>query len=293
MKEVIKMFLLENTYVIGDIHGSFKPIRDFYNRNKDKINFDRDTHLIILLGDAGLNYFLNERDDQLKRKLSEYPFTYFVVRGNHEERPSVCMEASPSDWEFDICLGGAVRIEKKYPYIKYADDGAALYRIPYIKTPAYLRDDNEETGDIEWNDEIDYLRVLTLPGAFSIDKEYRQLMGYSWFPGEQMTSEEMNYAKQLVAEVKHCDIVLSHTCPCCYEPTDLFLPFVDQSKVDKSMEQLLGAIEFVLDYDLWMWGHYHAYRDYPRNDGRGKRIMLFQEVVSLYQVVNEDTVEVL
>ena len=281
------MFLLENTYVIGDIHGSWKPIRDFYNRNKDKINFDRDTHVLILLGDAGLNYFKNERDDQIKRELSRFPFTYFVIRGNHEERPSVCMEENPDDWEFEAFFNGAVRVEKKYPYIKYADDGAALYRIPYQNGEQKYR----LTG--EMIPHYDYLKVLTLPGAYSVDKEYRQLMGYSWFPGEQMTTEEMNYAKQLVSEIKHCDIVFSHTGPCCYEPTDLFLPFVDQSKVDKSMEQLLGAIEFVLDYDLWMWGHYHAYRDYPHNDGRGKRIMLFQEVVSLYQVVNEDTVEVL
>ncbi len=34
------------------------------------------------------------------------------------------------------------------------------------------------------------------------------------------------------------DIVLSHTCPLRYEPTEVFLPFIDQSKVDKSTESL-------------------------------------------------------
>lgn len=266
------MFYLSNVYVIGDIHGSFKPIRNFYNKNKDKIDFDREKTVLILLGDAGLNYFKNERDAQLKRELSRFPFTYFIIRGNHEERPSNMMKENPDKWNVETFFHGKVYVEKEYPYIKYAKDTAGLYHI--------LKNDKET------------IRVLTLPGAYSVDKEYRQLMGYAWFPDEQMSPYEQEYAKTLVGFAEHCDVVLSHTCPCCYEPTDLFLSFVDQSKVDKSMEWLLGGIEFVLDYKLWMWGHYHKYRDYPRADGR-KKLMLFHEVVNLEQVLNEDVPEVL
>ena len=41
-----------------------------------------------------------------------------------------------------------------------------------------------------------------------------------------MTEEEMNIGRKLVMENPSVDLVLSHTCPCIYEPTDLFLPFI-------------------------------------------------------------------
>lgn len=72
--------------------------------------------------------------------------------------------------------------------------------------------------------------------------------------------------------------MLSHTCPIIFEPTDLFLSVVDQATVDKSMERYLGEIEYKLDYEAWLWGHYHQFRDYPRTDGR-KRLMLFNDAL--------------
>jgi 3-oxoacid CoA-transferase subunit A len=81
-----------------------------------------------------------------------------------------------------------------------------------------------------------------------------------------------------------CDLVLSHTCPIIYEPTDLFLSCIDQSMVDKTMERYLGEIEYKLDYRAWCWGHYHQHREYPSPDGR-RRLMLMHEVVRLEDVM--------
>lgn len=53
-------------------------------------------------------------------------------------------------------------------------------------------------------------------------------------------------------------MVLSHTCPLRYEPTEVFLPFIDQSTVDKSTEIWLGKIESRLHYQRWYCGHYHV-----------------------------------
>lgn len=280
-------------YVMGDIHGRFQPVRDFWLRAKlqQKMTNSKEDQVLILLGDAGLNYFFNERDDKLKEKLGSYPFTYFVIRGNHEERPSNCMEKSPDKWTVEEFWGGKVYVEKEYPYIKYAEDGPEIYHIPYVEIPACLRDD-DEYGNIEHEDLVSTYRTLVLPGAYSVDKQYRLAMGYSWFEDEQMFEYERDWGRCLVNMAKSCDLVLSHTCPCIYEPTDLFLPMVDQSMVDKTMERYLGEIEFTLDYKAWMWGHYHAYRDYPRADGR-KKLMLFQEAVNLDQFMNEEVPEVL
>ena len=126
----------------------------------------------------------------------------------------------------------------------------------------------------------------------SVDKMYRLMNGYSWFPQEQLNDEEMKHGLELLDYHDwQVNIVLSHTCPICFEPTDLFLSFIDQSSVDKTMERYLGQIEYTLNYKLWMWGHYHAFRDYPRTDGK-KRIMLSagQEVVELNQVFNDEEV---
>ena len=51
--------------------------------------------------------------------------------------------------------------------------------------------------------------------------------------------------------------MLSHTCPICYEPREAFLQGLDQSKVDKSTEMWLGALEYKLNYKKWYCGHYH------------------------------------
>ena len=98
---------------------------------------------------------------------------------------------------------------------------------------------------------------------------------WSWFPQEQCNEEEMA-AGVALAQSNSYDLVLSHTCPIIYEPTDLFLSVADQSLVDKTTERWLGRIEYNLDYNLWCWGHYHANRIYPQVDGKNK-LMLFND----------------
>ena len=257
---------MNKVFIMGDIHGQWQPVKDFYERNKNKEIFDG-SDVIILLGDAGLNYFLNDRDKQVKKKLGKYPFTYFVIRGNHEQRPSICAEENPDKWSDEIYFESRVYVENDYPYIKYASDGPEFYF-------------------------INGYSILSLPGAYSVDKHYRLAMGYSWFEKEQLSELEMERGRDMVDLVKGVDIVLSHTCPIIFEPTDLFLSIIDQSSVDKTMERYLGEIEYKLDYRAWFWGHYHAFRDYPRTDGR-KKLMLFNDkVIELADYLENEEFEV-
>ena len=245
-------------YLMGDIHGNWKSIRDLYQRHPYTFNANENT--LILLGDAGLNFFFNHRDEETKKKLGKFPFTYFVIRGNHEERPSICAEKNPDKWHEEPFWGWKVWVENDYPYIKYAMDYVAFYDIP---------------SGIE-----DYTyRTLVIPGAYSVDKYRRLQMGWSWFPQEQLSESEKLAGKSLLDFFGwETDLVLSHTCPVIYEPTDLFLSVVDQSMVEKDMERYLGEIEYKLNYKAWLWGHYHQFRDYPRTDGRF-RTMLFNDAV--------------
>ena len=53
-------------------------------------------------------------------------------------------------------------------------------------------------------------------------------------------------------------MVLSHTTPLKYEPVEVFMSGVDQSRVDKSTEEWLNHIEEKLSYQKWYCGYYHT-----------------------------------
>ena len=76
-------------------------------------------------------------------------------------------------------------------------------------------------------------------------------------PDEQPSPEIKAYVEKQIAE-KEFDVVLSHTCPFRYEPTEMFLPMVDQSSVDDSTERWLGEIEKRIQYKAWYCGHWHT-----------------------------------
>ena len=69
-------------YITGDTHRSFDRIEDFcygYETTTEDV--------MIILGDAGINYWLDLSDKELKGRLSEMDITFFCVHGNHEARP--------------------------------------------------------------------------------------------------------------------------------------------------------------------------------------------------------------
>lgn len=208
--------------ITGDTHRVFTRFKGL----DEKIG---EEFAVIILGDAGINYCLDERDIQFKKSLKKYNCVFYCVRGNHEERPENC--GIPLVW--DVNVMGEVYCEKEYPYIRYFKDGG-VYK-------------------------IDGKDVLVIGGAYSIDKEYRIQWGSGWFEAEQLTADEKETIFEKV-KGRHFDVVLTHTCPDEWEPIDLFLPYIDQSKVDKRMEFFLKVIKNNITFDLWCFGHYHADR---------------------------------
>ena len=69
-------------YITGDTHGNFSRIAEFC-RTQHTTRED----VLIILGDVGLNYFLDERDKRLKEKVAALDITLFCIHGNHEARP--------------------------------------------------------------------------------------------------------------------------------------------------------------------------------------------------------------
>ena len=68
-------------YITGDTHGDFSRYIEFSARMEPT---EKDT--MIVLGDAGLNYYGNERDEARKNFVNSFPFTTFCIHGNHEMR---------------------------------------------------------------------------------------------------------------------------------------------------------------------------------------------------------------
>lgn len=185
---------------------------------------------MIVLGDAGFNYELNYNDIIRKQRASKYGGYIYCVRGNHEERPENIASMTK---EWDSNVSGYVYMEVDFPLIRYFIDGET-----YI---------------------INGLRTLVLGGAYSVDKYYRLVLGHKWFSGEMLTAEEMAAITKSVKGT-HIDMVLSHTCPYSWRPTDMFLRGVDQSTVDTSMEEWMEQLKEEISWDYWFFGHFHSDR---------------------------------
>lgn len=226
-----------NIWIAGDFHSGLYVINNFYeNTLKTIIQEQPDKeNWLICLGDFGANYHFDLRDQLFKQALCEYPVKYFVIRGNHEQRASdVAFLDGYAGWEEVEIFGNTCLRQTAYPNIYYAKDEGGIYNIAGRKT-------------------------LVIPGAYSVDKYYRLSRGWSWFAEEQLTSHErLNLT--LEAENQHFDLVLSHTCPYRYRPTDLFLSCVDQSQVDNTMEFWMDGLHNKIEFNLWCWGHFHADR---------------------------------
>lgn len=246
--------MVPEVYVLADIHGNWKCVRDFLDRNPRLKQRDESQPkpVLIILGDAGINFFFNHRDTELKKYLSKLPIDLFCIRGNHEQRPSIIAREHPDDWTFESFWDGLVLVEKDYPNIKYAMDYPSLYII-----------DNKKT--------------LVYPGAWSPDKEYRILKGWSYFPMEQMTEEERKIGLELAKKNPEVDYILAHTCPRVFEPfiQDLFLIQIDQSKADKTTENYLNNIIELCHYKRFYFGHYHD----NRNIEPYKATMIFHDAI--------------
>ena len=106
--------------------------------------------------------------------------------------------------------------------------------------------------------------VFCINGAYSVDKYVRLMQGWKWFESEELTDEEMAAALEKLktrAESGEGEYaILSHTCPRRYEPIDIFLPGIDQSRVSKRMEDFLDRVEDLISYEHWYCGHWHIDR---------------------------------
>lgn len=216
-------------YITGDTHSSFKRIEKFCAQLKTQRE-----DILIILGDAGINYSGERIDQKSKRFLESLPITLFCIHGNHEQRPYTI-----SSYQEKIWHNGTVYYEEAYPHLLFAKDGEIF--------------------------DLNGKQTIVIGGAYSIDKMFRLIYGYGWWADEQPSEDIKAYVEQQLETLDwKIDVVLSHTAPLKYEPTEVFLTGIDQDQVDKSTEIWLDKIEDRLKYWKWYCGHYHTIKKVDR-----------------------------
>lgn len=210
-------------FITGDTHRKFDRVFKFC----EQANTSTDD-ILIILGDSGINYYGNSKGDlYLKKKLSKLPITFYILQGNHDRRP----ETIPT-------------------YLPTITPHGVFWKEPEFKNLFFFRN-----GDI-YN--IDKLSFWVMGGAYSVDKFYRLENGMHWFPDEQPAANEIYKGRRNLDQNNwEIDIVLTHTCPFSLQPTESFLPMIDQSTVDKTTEHMLENIYKDLTFNWWLCGHFH------------------------------------
>lgn len=99
---------------------------------------------LIILGDAGFNFYLNKSDYKNKKQVNDMGYIVYCLRGNHEERPENIPGMAIM---VDHDIHGEVYVESMFSNIRYLMDGN-VYDFGIFST-------------------------LCIGGAYSVDKWYR------------------------------------------------------------------------------------------------------------------------
>lgn len=232
-------------YVTGDRHGVYKDLKNWCWKKKTTKD-----DVLVILGDAGINYLAQDSLQTVSVKAfieDRLPITLFCIHGNHEARPSTL-----DTHHLTGAFGGEVWVDERAPHTFFAKDNT-LYNLGGYN-------------------------VYVMGGAYSVDKYYRLACGRLWFEDEQ-PSEDVKAAALSRDDLPQNLVVMTHTCPKKYIPTEMFLDGVDQSTVDDSTEVFLDKLEEKLDYRAWLCGHWHT-------DKWDERVrFMFHDIVPLSEVV--------
>lgn len=206
----------------ADPHGNMNLVKRFIEKSECK-----GEEYLAILGDSGINYYDDNRDQKLKIELQSLidkihkDIFLLFIRGNHEIRPE-----DLSKYEENDMFGGKVYIEKEFPNLIFLKDGE-IYTIEGKK-------------------------YLVLGGGYSRDCFSRILNDIGYWCNEELSLEEMNSIVEILNKrIKDDVIVLSHMLPESVSPlsgreggnTQIFL----QKILDNYKKNIVA----------WHAGHYH------------------------------------
>lgn len=248
-------------YITGDKHRSFKNVESFCRQMNT-----RKKDVLIILGDAGFNYFGDERDETLKKSVSELDITLFCIHGNKENRP-----ANLGTYGVRNFCGGRVYYEPRFPNILFAFDGG-VYTFQGRK-------------------------YMVIGGAESIDKNVCIANNKPYFDDEAPDDEIKSLIESKLKSHKYRIYgMLTHTCPLRFVPSEMFLSTREKipgsenkkktvwkytPKIERTTEKWLDSVYEKLHFREWFCGHYHIDKEID------DITMLYNEIRPLYMEKSE------
>ena len=231
----------------GDTHGILETGKILKNQESNN-KLGQDDYLIIC-GDCGVLWDEETKKESIKH-FASFGTNILFVDGNHENFDML------NSYPIEIWNGGKVH--------KLADNVIHLMR-----------------GQVF---EIFGKKFLTLGGADSSDKEYRQ-EHISWWGDERITTDDINEAQKNLAKVDHkVNYVITHTPSTktlnsfidiltqCGED----IPYYLKNKVVATpSSDMLDFINNKVKYRQWFCGHLHV------DEIIGKTQILYSEVVEI------------
>ena len=109
--------MIKHWILTGDTHGGMATVTRLGNIARNMLDEQKiEETAVIILGDAGLNFYLNNTDKKYKKMIDSMGFCVYCVRGNHEERP----ENLGYDLDYDPEVKGLVYLDPNFENIKYS-----------------------------------------------------------------------------------------------------------------------------------------------------------------------------
>ena len=216
-------------FFCSDPHGDFKEIVTF--AKEQKLGQE---DVVVVLGDACLNYYLDQRDARAKKDLSTAcPCRWLIVRGNHDVRPETVEGYVPIP-----AFSGRVLVEPKYPNLLFA----------------------QNVGHYDF----DGVHAVVLAGAAMAEPEKHAAEGLVVPDDPQLTEREIWWAEDMLEDISYkTDLMLTHTCPKSFILDEMKHPAYDQSTLDHTFEKWLDIVACQVDYKVWLFGHFHKDVDIP------------------------------
>ena len=207
-------------FITGDTHGFIDAKKIVDLALKQQLT---NSDYVIIAGDFGAIWDYRSIDKCVEF-YNQLPFTTLFVDGNHEN--------------FDFLLS--------FPLEQW--NGGKIHRVS-SKIIHLMR------GEVFL---IDGLKILTIGGAESDDKDYRTAH-VSWWPQESIALEDVNHAILSSSQFDQIDCIISHTCP-----QKIITKELTNRRPNKTIftsEELLNIIYEKIPYAKWYFGHWHIDMD--------------------------------
>ena len=253
-------------YVTGDIHGnSTRLSKDSFYEQKN-FSDNKDENIVIILGDFGLVWNINEESKQEKywlNWLNQKPFTTVFVDGNHENHKRL-VTYPIKQWH-----GG--KVHEIRPNVLH------LMRVEVftIEDKKFFAFGGASSHDIQ-DGILDYNDGNWREQAKELDKQSKymyRIKDLSWWEEELPTDEEMQHGLDMLKENNDTvDYIITHSP----STSELYLMGGKGLYEQDILTNYLEEVKTITDYKKHLFGHMHINKAINDRD-----VCLYEQIIRI------------